>query len=182
MVYAIARDWSVNGILTLSSGVPFTVTSADRANTGQGRYQRADCIGDPLPDGFDQTLNRWFDTAAFAAPATFTYGNCSYNSLRGPGLKSMNLSVFRTIPLPNERRIELRIETFNLFNWVDFGLPAANVSKHARRPKRDATRDQVLLLRRPASSSHPQISQMTQTGVRRPDRETAGPCGAPAGP
>jgi len=125
---AIVRDWSVNGILTLSSGVPFTVTSADRASTGAGRYQRADCVGDPLPDGFDQTLNAWFNTAAFTQPALFTYGNCEYNSLRGPGYKSMNLSVFRSVPLPNERRLEMRIETFNLFNWTNFALPAANVS------------------------------------------------------
>jgi hypothetical protein len=125
---AIVRDWSVNGILTLSSGVPFTVTSADRANTGPGRYQRADCIGDPLPDGFDQTLTAWFNAAAFAQPALSTYGNCEYNSLRGPGFKSMNLSVFRSVPFPGERRLELRVETFNLFNWTNYGLPAANVS------------------------------------------------------
>jgi hypothetical protein len=125
---AIVGGWAVNGILTLSSGVPFTATSADRAGTGTGRYQRANCVGDPLPSGFDQTLGRWFDTSAFAVPAQFTYGDCSYNSLRGPKLKTMNLSVFRTIPLPNERRIELRVETFNLFNWVNFGLPASNVS------------------------------------------------------
>ena len=125
---AVVRDWSVNGILTLSSGVPFTVTSADRASTGAGRYQRADCIGDPLPDGFDQTLNAWFDPSAFVQPAMFTYGNCEYNSLRGPSYKSMNLSVFRSIPLPSERRVELRIETFNLVNWTNYGLPAANVS------------------------------------------------------
>jgi hypothetical protein len=48
--------------------------------------------------------------------------------LRGPGFKSMNLSVFRSIPFPAERRLELRIETFNLFNWTNYGLPAANVS------------------------------------------------------
>jgi hypothetical protein len=26
------------------------------------------------------------------------------------------------------RRLELRIETFNLFNWVNWGFPARNVS------------------------------------------------------
>ncbi len=125
---ALVRDWSVNGILTLSSGLPFTITSADRAQTGTGRYQRADCIGDPLPGGFDQTLDAWFDASAFAQPALRTYGSCSYNSLRGPRSRSMNLSVFRSIRLPREQRVELRVETFNLFNWVNFGFPAANVS------------------------------------------------------
>jgi hypothetical protein len=40
----------------------------------------------------------------------------------------MNLSVFRSIPVGAERRLELRLETFNLFNWTNFGFPAANVA------------------------------------------------------
>jgi len=125
---ALLNDWSMNGILTLSSGLPFTVSAADRALTGQGRNQRADCVGDPVPPGFSPTLDKWFDTSAFAVPAQYTYGSCGYNTMRGPGFKTMNLSLFRSIPLPGDRRIELRAETFNLFNWVNYGLPAANVS------------------------------------------------------
>ncbi len=125
---ALVSDWSVNGILTLSSGLPFSIGSADRAGAGVGRNVRANCVGDPVPDGFDQTLARWFDTSAFAEPAAFTHGNCSYNSVRGPSSKSMNLSIFRGIPLGGERRVEFRIEMFNLFNWVNFGFPGANVS------------------------------------------------------
>ena len=43
---AIARGWSVNGILTLSDGRPFTVTTTDQAQTGPGRIARANCVGD----------------------------------------------------------------------------------------------------------------------------------------
>jgi hypothetical protein len=32
----------------------------------------------------------------------------------------MNLSVFRSLPFGDQRRIELRVETFNLFNWVNY--------------------------------------------------------------
>jgi hypothetical protein len=124
----LASDWVVNGILTLSSGRPFTVTATDRANAGPGRISRANCIGDPVPDGFDQTLDAWMDINAFAPTDPFTFGNCPANSVRGPGFKSMNLSVFRSVPVGNERRLELRIETFNLFNWVNYGFPAANIS------------------------------------------------------
>jgi len=125
---AIVNGWSVNGILSLNSGLPFSVGTTDRANAGPGRNVRADCVGDPLPDGFEQTLDRWFDTSAFRQPAQFTHGNCGYNTLRGPSSKSMNLSVFRNVPLGAERRLELRLEVFNLFNWTNFGFPAANVS------------------------------------------------------
>jgi hypothetical protein len=81
-----------------------------------------------LPSGFDQTLDHWFDGSAFTEPAPFTFGTCGYNTLRGPTSKSMNLSVFRSVPLGQERRLELRIETFNLFNWVNFDFPGMSVS------------------------------------------------------
>ena len=101
-------------------GLPFTVGANDTAGTGQGRNNRATCVGDPLPDGFEQTNARWFDTAAFTGNPPFAYGTCGYNSLRGPGSKSMNLSIFRSVPLPSDRRLEFRVETFNLFNWVNW--------------------------------------------------------------
>jgi hypothetical protein len=128
---ALVSGWSVNGILSLNSGRPFSIGATDRAGTGPGRRANADCVGDPLPDGFNQTNDQWFDVAAFAAPAANTYGNCGYNPVYGPSSKSMNLSLFRSINLSDDRRIELRVETFNLFNWVNYGFPAANVSNPA---------------------------------------------------
>jgi hypothetical protein len=125
---AIARGWSVNGILTLSGGRPFTVTTTDQAGTGPGRIARANCIGEAVPDGFNQTLDSWMDPNAFAPTTVRTYGNCANNTVRGPGSKSMNLSVFRSFALGDQRRAEFRVETFNLFNWVNYGFPAANIS------------------------------------------------------
>ena len=125
---SIARGWSVNGILTLSSGRPFTVTTTDQAGTGPGRISRANCLGDPVPDGFNQTIDSWMDPAAFAPTTARTYGNCANNTVRGPGFKSMNLSLFRSFSFGAQRRAEFRVETFNLFNWVNYGFPAANIS------------------------------------------------------
>ena len=127
VVGALINDWVVNGIFNASDGRPFTVTSNDRQNTGPGRISRANCTSDPVPSGFNQTIDAWFDVNAFSVPALLTYGNCGSNSVRGPGSKSMNLSVFRSVPF-GTRRLELRIETFNLFNWVNWGFPARNVS------------------------------------------------------
>jgi hypothetical protein len=127
---AIASDWAVNGILTLSDGRPFSVSATDQAQTGAGRSARANCVGDPVPEGFDQTIDHWLDISAFTAPGVRTYGNCGYNSARGPGFKSMNASLFRSFPW-GDRRFEFRIETFNLFNWVNYGFPAASISNPA---------------------------------------------------
>jgi len=128
---AIVNDWSVNGIVTLSDGRPYSIAATDRANTGSGRTSRANCVGDPYPEGFEPTVDAWFNTAAFAEPTSFTYGNCGVNGMRGPGFKAVNFSLFRSVPLPGNRRIEFRWETFNLFNWVNYANPGANVSQPA---------------------------------------------------
>lgn len=128
---ALAGGWSVNGILSLSSGRPFSIGATDRANTGPGRRGAANCVGDPLPSGFNQTRDQWFDVTAFATPAAFTYGTCGYNTVYGPSNKSMNLSLFRSIPFAEHRRLELRVESFNLFNWVNYGFPGSNASNLA---------------------------------------------------
>lgn len=125
---ALVSGWSMNGILTLSAGRPFTVTSTDQAGTGPGRIARANCVGDAVPMGFDQTINSWMDPAAFTPTTARTYGNCANNTVRGPESKSMNLSLFRSLKFGTGKRAEIRVETFNLFNWVNYGLPAANIS------------------------------------------------------
>lgn len=124
----IINNWSVNGILSLNSGRPFTVGANNQSATGAGSNFRANCVGDPLPSGFDQTLDRWFDTSAFAQPAAFTFGNCGYNTLRGPEYKSMNMSVFRSFPFGTAQRLEFRLEVFNLFNWTNFSFPGSSVA------------------------------------------------------
>ena len=76
----IAGGWSLNGIASLWSGYPFTVTSGvDNARTGTGN-QRADLVGDPnLPEGRSrgERIAAWLNTAAFrTGGATLgTFGN-----------------------------------------------------------------------------------------------------------
>ena len=101
---AIARDWSVNGILTLSGGRPFTVTTTDQAQTGPGRLARANCVGDAGARRLrpDDRFDGWTRRRSRRRRVR-TYGNCANNTVRGPGSKSMNLSVFRSIRLGAEQ-------------------------------------------------------------------------------
>ena len=127
---AVASDWNVNGIVTLGDGRPYSINSTDRVGTGSGRTSRANCNGDPLPDGFDQTVDKWFDTSVFSEPPPFTYGTCGVNTMRSPGFAAVNMSLFRSVRL-GPRRVEFRVETFNLFNQVNYAKPGQNVSAPA---------------------------------------------------
>ncbi|MEO8360543.1 MAG: carboxypeptidase regulatory-like domain-containing protein [Vicinamibacteria bacterium] len=128
---ALLNNWSVNGILSLNSGRPFTATATDVSNTGTGHQSRANCAGDAQPSGFDSTPAKWFDTTQFSQPAAFTFGTCGSNTLRGPGQKNFNASLFRTFPLSGDRRIEFRAEAFNVFNWKNYALPGTSVATPA---------------------------------------------------
>ena len=85
----IVEGWQVNGILSLYGGLPFTVNSSNNTlNIGSGT--RADRIGEgSLPDG-QRTVERWFDTEAFATPGLQIFGNAGRNILRGPGTKQLD--------------------------------------------------------------------------------------------
>jgi hypothetical protein len=55
-------------------------------------------------------------------PAAGVFGNAGRNSLRGPGLKVADLSLFKNVAMGG-RAIQFRLEAFNAFNTVNFGIP-----------------------------------------------------------
>lgn len=113
--------WRTSGILYLRSGLPFTVTQTQGVqSTGTGN--RPNRIADGRLD--NPTIARWFDTAAFVAPAdvTGTYGDAGRNILRGPGQFNIDFSLIKSTnvgPLDTE----LRVEAFNLLNHPQFAQP-----------------------------------------------------------
>jgi hypothetical protein len=116
--------WSIGSLATLQSGAPFSVTTqTNTTNAFSAGAQRANLVGDPGLASGERTLNRWFDTDAFAQPATFTFGNSGRGVLRGDGLVNVDLSLARNITLGSTRSLQLRVELFNAFNHPDFGLP-----------------------------------------------------------
>ena len=64
-----------------------------------------------------------YDTSAWKAVTDARFGNSGRNSIRGPGAKNVDLSVFRLFPVGARAKIEGRMEIFNLFNWPVFNNP-----------------------------------------------------------
>lgn len=123
----ILGNWQVNGILSLTSGVPYDVlVSGDIANTGS-TTERANLVmsNTAAPN---QSPGLWLNPQAFAVPANFTYGTLGRNSLRGPYFHNLDMSLFRRFPIKERLGIEFRAEAFNLTNSVVFGTPDSNLS------------------------------------------------------
>ena len=119
----LAAGWRLNAILTVQSGAPFTVNLAqDIANIGSGPFQRPDRIGDPNLSAGQRSAAEWFNTAAFALQAPFTFGSALRNSVFAPGFAVVDLSVQKDWQV-NEGRLQFRWEIFNLLNRANFDVP-----------------------------------------------------------
>jgi hypothetical protein len=126
----LAGGWNIQGILSITSGFPFSVTAANVHNTGSFIPQYANRIDDGKLE--NPTPTRWFDLNAFAQPARGTQGNAARNILDGPGFKNFDFSVSKNSHLTERVNLQFRTEFFNIANHPNFGLPNGNISDNAR--------------------------------------------------
>jgi hypothetical protein len=110
------KDWTLSGGLTAQTGTPLTATvSGNRDGTASIANLRANATGLPLDSG-----SGYFNPAAFAIPATGTFGTAGRNTIIGPGMWNVNLSLARSINLHSERRrLEIRLDSNNTLNHVN---------------------------------------------------------------
>ncbi|HZE73179.1 MAG TPA: TonB-dependent receptor [Pyrinomonadaceae bacterium] len=145
-------DWQTNFILQARSGAPFNLQVAgDLANlrgnapTAPGNYLRPNLIADPFkagpvpanPDPNCQktisqggraadavrTIASWINPCAFGIPDG-TFGSLGRNVFRGPSVFNMDLSLFKSFPVREGWKLQLRAEAFNVFNVQNWDTPA----------------------------------------------------------
>jgi len=134
----IIGNWQLNPILTLTSGLPYYVyISSDIPNIGNfapaiagNGNVRANQVGDPHLS--HPSTAEWFNTAAFAPPAPFTFGNSGRNSLRADWFKNLDLSLFKDFPFNEKRSLQFRAEAFNVTNTPTWGIPVNDLNNPAQ--------------------------------------------------
>ena len=120
--------WQVGGITTLGTGTPFSPTfSAVVQGSPSGR---PNVVGEWRVA--DRSIRQWFNPAAFAVPAPFTFGNSGKNVMIGPGLVTVDVSVYKNFLIKERVNVQFRSEFFNLPNHANFSNPAANISAPAQ--------------------------------------------------
>jgi hypothetical protein len=124
----LVGGWTLGGLFTAQTGDPFTVeTQVNTTNAFSAGGLRADVLRDPNLPSDQRTLDRWFDTSAFVAPAPYTFGNSGINIGRSPGMMSLDLSVLRNFAVTETMRFQLRGEAFNVTNHTNFGSPGSTL-------------------------------------------------------
>jgi hypothetical protein len=123
----LVSGWSVNSIVTVQSGFPFTPQlSYNPSNNGDTRnpvrpFVNPDFTG-PVILG---TAEQWFNPKAFLAPPANSgfYGNVGRDTLTGPGLATWDFSTLKETAIRERLSLQFRAEIFNLLNRANFNTP-----------------------------------------------------------
>jgi len=129
-VDAIAGGWRVSSGLNFHTGFAQTIfASSDTSGTG-GFSTRPNCV-----PGVPQTLHfqpvnpanpaqgfQFLNPAAVAAPAAGTFGNCPVGAFRGPGYKSLDMSLAKDFSVTERQKVEFRVDAVNLTNTPIFSF------------------------------------------------------------
>ncbi len=124
----LREGWQINLIGTYASGVPFSpLIAGDQDRDGStDNISRPDlvpgCNPNDVPAG--RGPNLWFNPACYVPSAPGTRGNAKRNSLRGPDLRLLDMSLVKTTPISGGYQAQLRFEIFNVLNRANFDLPS----------------------------------------------------------
>ena len=124
-------NWQANLILQWRSGQPFNLSvPGDVANIGNSvawwNYARPNLVGDPRVK--TPTTERFYDPHAFDIPS-LSYGNFGRNVLSSDPVFNVDFSLFKLVPLADRKRLEIRLEAFNVFNHIDWAPPGTLVGR-----------------------------------------------------
>jgi hypothetical protein len=126
----ILEGFSLSGTFTFATGTPLTPTyqaSVSEAARGSSGTFRPDRVAGQSITAGGGSVKKWFNTAAFTAPAN-TYGTASRYSIPGPGTVSNNMTLSKTMRLGDMRSWEFRATSNNVFNTVQYSGVDTNVS------------------------------------------------------
>jgi len=122
----VVGGWQAAWIAYLRTGTPFAPSFT--ATLAGWRGGRPDLVKDAPLYPQKKTMDQWFNPAAFAAPAPYTYGNAARNLLFQPGDIVIDLSALKDFSLRERARLQFRAEFFNAPNHFNWGGAAGNIS------------------------------------------------------
>ncbi|MGH9802403.1 MAG: hypothetical protein ACRD82_18720, partial [Blastocatellia bacterium] len=118
----LVGGWQINSNTFVQSGLPYSFCYDAGANIDTG-HCRPNINGDPKPKLSDGTYS--YDTSVFSNPGKGKFGNQPRNALRGPGYWRTDASLFKKFRFDESREVEFRVESVNVFNHVNPGMPSA---------------------------------------------------------
>jgi hypothetical protein len=129
---AVLGGWKISGIISVLSGLPFTITANGGTLNTPGTQQTATLVKPFHKLGGIGATKPWFDPTSFAQPSGCAgqnpctnpgLGNAGRNAFRGPGYLQNNISASKRFTIYRETGLEFRVDAFQLTNTPQFGQP-----------------------------------------------------------
>jgi len=137
----VLGGWKLTGVVSILSGLPFTVIANGGTLNTPGTTQTGSLSGHYSVLHGIGTASHWFDPTAFSQPAGCPttvpatpctdpgLGNTGRNQFRGPGYLQDNLSIFKRFTVYREMGLETRLDALQLSNTPQFANPnSGNIS------------------------------------------------------
>ncbi len=121
---AVLGDWTVNGILYVSSGIP--IPSPVVGAPVSYFNQRADLTCDPSK-GAPRNATTWFTSSCFSIPSSpFVPGSAPayLDHIRTMGARNLDLSLYKSFPLGGDRNLRIEVSSYNVTNYAQLGMPS----------------------------------------------------------
>jgi hypothetical protein len=127
-------NWELSAIATTQTGLPVNIT-VDRSNSAvpglftiSGAERPNYVPGVPLTPAGGSNPNGWINAAAFAVPATQTFGNLGRNAFSAPAISQLDMGLSKFINIKEALNLRFRADLFNVLNRAQFGAPNADIS------------------------------------------------------
>ena len=122
----LVNGWELTSILSIHSGMPFTIYSNGNLDGYNAGSQYVNFVGNPYAG---QNSAQWINPAAFVQPADGTYGATGRNAFRLPWIQNLDSSLIKNFNITERMKIVYRFEVFNVFNHPQiWGLSGVNAS------------------------------------------------------
>jgi hypothetical protein len=139
----LVSGWQVSGILALATGLPFDISYAGGTSLSlwcadaSSFYACPDAPNQiaPINTNFNHRARiasngnrvQWFAKGSWAPETLGTFGNTHRNPLHGPGINNTNMILAKNFNLSADgyRKIQIRMESDNVFNHTQFNNPTS---------------------------------------------------------
>jgi Carboxypeptidase regulatory-like domain/TonB dependent receptor len=124
---SVLGGWTLSGIAQYQTGQPVDILQSGDPNGDTLGNDRPTLVGDwakdrPSNDDIKAGAT-WFNVDALRRLASGQNGNFGRNVISGPGFKNVDVSLSKRIRIHDRDGVEVRIESFNLLNFVNFSAP-----------------------------------------------------------
>jgi hypothetical protein len=131
---AALGGWLVNNVYTWQTGQPILWTNGSTNTPGDYVYYGG---AGALQVDPRQTNSAAFNTSLFATNSTQTFAyhirtfSTTFPNVRQDGINQLDVSLLKRFPVTERAYLQLRFETFNLFNHAAFAAPNTTATNSA---------------------------------------------------